>query len=299
MTPGYEDFYEFNALTVRISEYMPESRVTPAVLARLKREVGWSENDLRLFTDWFHGLYPLEEARRAAALLDTSPSLTNAIESVRTFVVFMRWPLALMCLWFFLRPRTLIILGALLVLVAALGALSKPPPPWISLPLVACAVTLLPELPRSRYRWFALAFAAVIAVRAARAVSAPAAMDVPPGRLVVLHGGAYPYENNWRPFRAPRQKFELVPVASSAHTPPVRRFGNIPLMLCIDDYALLVAYPHIPPRLERYLVEHRGLRVHFESLAPNVWRCRPTPLPLLPPVRPTSPATAAGAAGGG
>ncbi|HUR82418.1 MAG TPA: hypothetical protein VM733_16770 [Thermoanaerobaculia bacterium] len=301
MTPGWEDVYEINRLHVRISEYMPESRVTPELRERLRREVGWSANDLALFTDWFHALYPIGEARRAAAIVDTSPSLANAFESVRTFAVYLRWPLILIVMMWQRATgrRMLAVLAMLFALVFILGAFTKPPPPWISLPLVACAVTLLPEAPANRMRWVALAFAAIVAVRASRAVSVPAALPLPKGTFAVLHGGAYPYEANWLPFREARRKFAFVPIASSAHTPPVRRFGNIPLLLCTGDYAVLVAYPHVPRRLERYLEEHRGMRVHFDAVGPNVWRCREAPLPLLPPERRPSPAKAAGAASGG
>jgi hypothetical protein len=288
MTPGWEEFYELDSLRRQLGEYLPEARITPVVLTRLRTEAGWSANDHALFADWFHLLYSIDEARRAAAIIDTRPSLEQGLESLLTFIRATRWPLLLLAAWALGRSRPtllrwLAIVAAMLLLVMVLGMIAKPPPPWISLPIVVCGAALLRSDERPR-RWVMLAalmLGVLIAGRQIRGIGAAspvrALIPVPAGKLAILHGGAYPYEANWRPFRKPRQEFAFLPLAGSAHMPPVRNAFR-KLDLCGDPDVVLVAYPHVPRRLERYYAE-RGRAVRFEAVSANVWRCTPVPTP--------------------
>ena len=292
------DFREPNVLRLRLGEYVPDERVTPAALARLQREVGWSANDYALFRDWFHMLYPPEEVRRAAEVMREPPSPRQGLESMRVFVTSMSWAILLLLAYVLGRPRRALFSFAfamvvLVLLAGVIGMAAKPLPPWVALPMIVFAATLLVlrEDPPPR-RW--IAFAALLLAlyaagpwlpalyrkgRAKQRAAELARRDVASlrrlgARLFILHGGAFPYEDYWQPLRPTAPPFPFVSLASGA----TRSDPGLPWRLCTDPGLVLVAYPHIPARLARYVAEHRGVEVRFERVYAseriNAWRCR-------------------------
>jgi hypothetical protein len=286
------EFRELNLLRARVGEYLPEERVTPAALAR----IGWSANDYALFVDWFHMLYPADQVRRAAEVLETAPSPRRGLESMRTFVTDMRWALLLL-LAYVLGRRSMRYfawaLVALVLLAGAIGMVAKPLPPWVAWPLLVFAATVLKMRDDPPPRRWITAVALLLALYAAgpslpalyrkiemrRRDAELARRDVAAlrklgARLFVLHGGAFPYEDYWQPLRPTAPPFPLVMLGSNAtHADP-----DLPWRLCTDPSLVLIAYPHVPPRLVRYVAEHRHAVVRFERVYAsgriNAWRCR-------------------------
>lgn len=295
------DFREQNVQRIRLGEYMPDERITPAALARLQRAAGWSANDYALFRDWFHMLYPPHQVRRAAEAMQAPPSPRQGVESMRTFVTGMRWALLLLLAYVLGRPRRALAYFAvamvvLVLLAGAIGMATKPLPPWVAWPMLVFAATLLVlrEDPPPR-RWITAA-ALLLALYAAgpslpalfryvrtkqrdaeRAQRDVANLRRLGARLFILHGGAFPYEDYWQPLRPAAPPFPFVYLASG----PAPVDPDLPWKLCTDPGLVLVAYPHVPPRLERYVAEHRGAQVRFERVYAseriNAWRCRAAP----------------------
>jgi hypothetical protein len=105
--------------------------------------------------------------------------------------------------------------------------------------------------------------------------------------MFILHANAFPYEDFWRPLHSEKASFDFVGLGASARTPPVQDYllstghADLPWSLCTSPAMLIVARQDLPPRLARFVEEHRGVTVElepaFEGKRIQAWKCRRLP----------------------
>lgn len=120
-------------------------------------------------------------------------------------------------------------------------------------------------------------------VRFAGAVEDVAELRKTGATFFLLHGGAFPYEDYWRPLRIERTPFPFVGLGVSARTPPVQAYlkrtgrADLALALCTDRNIVLVAHAYVPPLLRQFALEHHKRNVRYEPLLEGkrftAWRC--------------------------
>jgi len=308
---GWDEFHEYHLHRTHLSEFVAYEQITPAALRRLRDEVGWSGNDLALLRDWFFAdreVYSLERVRRADAIFGNRPDLRRARELVSTFLYDNRWVLLLLAAFALARGARVYGVAAaatLVVLVAGVSYVLKPPPPHVTFPLLILLATTLTIAAR-RWEQKPRAWRTVLAVVIAVWVAGPstkalyrksierratvarvrrdvAALKATGAQLFVLHGSAFPYESYWRPLRAEMAPFAFISLGGDTRMPPtqdlLRRYGitDLPSAICSDPRLVLVAHPHTPPMLATFLREHRHFDVRFERVLHaesfDAWRC--------------------------
>jgi hypothetical protein len=231
----------------------------------------------------------------------------------KAFFLETRWAFLLMgavVLAYGLRPKLLLYFAALVltlaVLIVGISLSLKAPPQRIFWPMLILAATMLVLASR---RWgrpmphVALLVALLLGVYAitlalpplwkeseTRRLAAEAAHADVDGlqrtgaKFFVLHADAFPYEDFWQPLRTENAAFDFVGLGASARTPPVQDFltksgrSDLPWSLCNDPSMLIIARPPIPPMLETFVREHRGVNVQFtrafEGKDFTAWRCQ-------------------------
>jgi hypothetical protein len=261
--PGWEDFHESNLLRARLAEYRGPRLVTSEVAARLRREVGWTENDLQMLRDrWTtdRTLYSADRLRRAVAVFEATrvgspPADEPGLRAARIAWGYLSRTLPSLLVLAALvvrRPSWRVVsylAGSTLFLMGAATALDltlKPLPLrlfWGVLVLQAAFVALaLARWGRPAGRPLAAVgmTAAFLAVApgivdlardsAARLATTKAVRGDVAGlareepSLVVIQGAAFAYEAYWRPFRADALPFDVVGLGVSAQTPPVQGY---------------------------------------------------------------------------
>lgn len=260
-TPGWGEFREYNVLQ-RITQFIPQSEVTPDVLSDLRREVGWSERDLSMLRSWFNTdpeLFSIDRLKRAVQVLSRHNPEGAQVEvealrsSLEAFLKEAFRPLLLLAVVPWLRPSRRLLayaLYAILVVVAVvtvLSAILKTVPHrvyWGLLVLSAAFLMLAAARWHGRARGLPSAIAACLVLAllglgvrqlAARSKGTKhwsntvrrevAELGVArAGVVVVAVGKAFPYAAHWRPLRQPEQRLDLLPVMSSARTPLVQDF---------------------------------------------------------------------------
>ena len=259
--PGWGEFREYNTL-LRIMEYVPQSEVTASVLADLRREVGWSENDLVMLRGWFNTdpeLFSKGRVRRAVEVMARHglPGARVDLESLRwSLLAFLKeaWrPLLLLAVAPWLRPSRRLFayaLYTLLVLVALVTVLSaslKTVPHRVYWGLLTLSIAFLllaaarvggraRPIPSAIGACFVLALLG-LGARQLRARCAGTnhwsntvrreLAELRAARdqvLAVGVGKAFPYAVHWRPLRQPKKRIDLLPIMSSARTPLVLDF---------------------------------------------------------------------------
>ena len=259
--PGWSEFREYNTM-LRILEYVPQDEIPATVLSDLRREVGWSENDLSMLRSWFHTdpeIFSIDRLRKAVRVLSRHERLGAALdlESVRwslgAFVKEAFRPLLLLAVAPWLRPSrrlfayALYTLLAVVTLVSVLSASLKTVPHrvyWGLLVESALFLVLAAALWGGRARIVPSAIGAcfVLALLGlgtrqllARSQGTShwsntvrrevAELREARDRVVaVAVGKAFPYAVHWRPLRQPEEQIELLPIMSSARTPLVQDF---------------------------------------------------------------------------
>lgn len=260
--PGWGEFREYNTLLVIFGQYVPQSKVTAGVLSDLEREVGWSQNDLRMLGNWFNTdaeIFSLDRLRRAVQVLSRRGLLGPPVEleSLRwSLTAFLKeaWrPLLLLAAVPWLRPSRRLLayaLYTLLVVVALVTGLSaslKTVPHrvyWGLLVLSGAFLVLAAARWGGRIRAIPSAIGAcfVLALLGLGALQLRARSrgtnhwsntvrrelaELGTARekvVAVAVGKAFPYAVHWRPLRQPEQRLELLPVMASARTPLVQDF---------------------------------------------------------------------------
>jgi len=297
-------FAEYDRYRLSVAEYRP-APVTPAALAELRRETGWSANDFALFRGWFFAdpdRYGIARVRRAEAVLDLRQPIDwrGTGEAVGMFVANVRWVLLLLAAFAIAsgaRLRFLLYLSfAVAVVVLLVGALSlhlKYPLPRITGSMLLLAATMLLFGSRSWGRpvkpWIAI-LAMLLGLYVAApslpalhrksdasiAGAAAAERDVARLRsgaaLTVFHANAFPYEDYWRPLHARRDAPAFLPLGVYAQSPPVQQFlrrkgwTDLPRALCTEPSLQLVTFPQFPPMLETAVREHQHAAVRYEPV---------------------------------
>jgi len=316
---GWSGFHEFDTLRRRGVDYLIPEQLTPPVMARLRAETGWSENDFFLFNGWYFtdpAVYSLAKVRKAAEIFGgqiwTAVRVNGAVRDAGAFLIKMRWTFLLLGIFVLARgaPTRLILyfLGTTLtvvVLVGVVSVISKTPPPRIYWPMLILAATMLTIAARrveQAPRPWLTAAASILGLfvaghsllalhrtsEAHRAAAGNTQRDVAElrridARLFIIHGNAFSYEDYWRPLHPAPPPFAFIGLGLTDQTPPVqdalRATASIDVAwsLCSDPTLVLVAWEPIPPMLSQYVLEHRGVAVHFEPLLRrehvSAWRC--------------------------
>lgn len=160
---GWDTFYEYNRLRARLGEYMSNAQMTSETTDRLKKEVGWSPNDFKLFRNWFFTdpeVFSLARVRLAVNMFyDASGQASKDWKKERfkqsvavgaAFFKEARWGLLFMGVFVLghgFRPRLLMYFvysGVILASFTAVIALaSKAPPQRILWPMLIMSATML------------------------------------------------------------------------------------------------------------------------------------------------------------
>jgi hypothetical protein len=255
---GWSGFHAFDALRRRGVDYLVPEQITPSVLARLRAETGWSENDFLLFSGWYFtdpAVYSMVKVRKAADIFGgqvwSAARLNAAARDAGTFLIRMRWTFLLLGLFVLARGASsrlnLYFLGTTLtivVLVGVVSVISKTPPPRVYWPMLILAATMLTIAARraepAPHLWQP-AVAAVLGLfvaahslpalhrtsEARRAAAANAQRDAAElqqigARLFIIHGNAFPYEDYWRPLHPAPPPFAFIGLGLTDQTPPVQ-----------------------------------------------------------------------------
>ena len=264
---GWAAFHEFDTLRRRGVDYLVPEQITPSVLARLRAETGWSENDFYLFSGWYFtdpAVFSLANIRKAANLFRkqvwTAARVKAAASDAGAFLVRIRWAFLLLGAFVLARGASfrliLYFLGTTLTIVLLVGLVSvtsKTPPPRIYWPMLTLAATMLTiaarRLEQASRLWLSTAaaiFGVLVAGRllpalrgdsdAHRAAAGHVRRDVADlqrldARLFIIHGNAFPYEDYWQPLHAPARPFPFIGLGLEDQTPPVqdalRRSANV------------------------------------------------------------------------
>jgi len=255
---GWSRFHEFDTLRRRGVDYLVPEQITPPVLARLRAETGWSENDFLLFSGWYFtdpAVYSMARARKAAGIFGgqvwSAARVNAAARDAGTFLIRMRWTFLLLGLFVLARgPSFSLIVHffattlTIVVLVGVVSVISKTPPPRIYWPMLILAATMLTIAARRDEpapRLWQTAIAAVLGLfvaghslpalhrtsEARRAAAANARRDVAElrridARLFIIHGNAFPYEDYWRPLHPAPPPFAFIGLGMTDQTPPVQ-----------------------------------------------------------------------------
>ena len=304
LTPGWNDFAEFNLVRARLTEYASSVAPSPAALSALRESTGWSGNDLELLRAWFFedaSVFSIERLYTAQTVLagqstGTTSALISAAGAVRGLFVA-NWTalglLACVALASSRPAKSLVVLaiqlGIVLLLLLGITAAMKEPPFRVYWPMFVLTAGFLPASespshPRPLAAVALLAAAAVLAVTMterwriqerhqalANAVAADVAMLRSTGaRFVAIQGPALPWEFFWRPFRRAEFGVPFIAIGASVRTPPIqaalRRQGYPAVVqgLCGDGRHLLIARQLVLPKLVAFMAEHHHRTVSFE-----------------------------------
>jgi len=325
--PGWSEFHEYNLRRARLGEYLSDDRINPERLKRMADDVGWSDVDFALFRSWFFTdpeLFSLARVRRADALLfgagPASPQATP--DGVQSAVIlgksfFAEAMLTLVAVGTFLLARARIRLIAyavaviltLALLIAGITFALKAPPQRISQPMLLLAATMLviasTRLGRPLHPAMSAGALLVVALSTAATLRAlhnesddrrrghelahddVAQMVREGAAFFILHGGAFPFEDYWRPLHDENNSFPFVALGVSGRTPMVqeslRRTGrtDLPLSLCSEAGLVIVGNSDITMLLTRFVQEHHHLNVRFVPAFTGprftAWRCERQP----------------------
>jgi hypothetical protein len=255
---GWSDFHEFETLRRRGAENLVPEQLTPTVLARLRAETGWSENDFLLFSGWYFtdpAVYSVSNVRKSAALFGdqvwTSVRFNSGMGDARTFLVTMRWAFVLLGALAIARGASsrliLYVLGTTLTIVLLdlfVSVMQKPSPARIFWPMLILAATMLTIAARRGEnvpRFWQTAAAVVLAIlvtgrslqalhrtsESHRQATANAQIDAAElrrtdARLFIIHGNAFPYEDYWQPLHPTPPPFPFIGLGAADQTPPVQ-----------------------------------------------------------------------------
>jgi hypothetical protein len=270
-------------------------------------------------------LFSLSRVRRAEAVLfdaaaPASPQATadrfqRAVTLGKSFVAEAMLALVVLVAFLLARARGRLIAYAVAViltlalLIAGITFALKAPPPRVFQPMLLLAATMLVIASRRLGRSVHPAVNAGALLVAALSTSAAlwtlhdesdarrrghqfARDDVTQmaragAAFFILHGGAFPLEDYWRPLHVENESFPFVALGVSARTPMVqqslRRTGrtDLPLSLCSEPGLVIVGNADITTLLTGFVQEHHYLKVRFVPAFKGprftAWRCERQP----------------------
>ena len=299
---GWRAFREFIPLLPEITDY-GRADAGEAELAAALQRAGWSENDHRLFMQWFHAdpeVYSPDALRRlmrevpqtgpVRRIWNGAQRLGRVVDNPALWAMLLALPCLLLGAGRRLRALVGVLLVAALAVTLLLAAFRKAAPqvylPLFAFPIcVALAASGAPAPGRARWREglaIALALAGLaisaahqhregsverVRARVLRDRYAPVAGT--PQQLVVAWFNAFPFEVV-RPLEPPThlRSLRLFSLGWSQRTPLARdllaSFGSSDLIDALaDPRTVLLAPPVAPPLLARFAEEHRALRLRF------------------------------------
>jgi hypothetical protein len=300
---AWRTFFLFDRRRAEIAEYA--ARFPLPVLNDAFAAVGWTLSDYAMMKEWLFfdpAIFSLEKLNAIVARLPvlTNPGIFPLADLLSSYVRAFPFTLIAIAGVVFTAPRVkvaircVLSLATIAIIAAAVSFFLKPLPYHVFWPLAvgtifAMWIVIRLDRPTMPHWTLRAASAALIAtastmmiaqtiekVRSAAYVRQLVLSDlarIGPEDLVVLVGGAFPYEGLEHPFGPPylQRTFQALPLGASQTAPPVANFihkvalPDLATWLCSNS-VILVARPSALAALASYYRERRGASIRFSTL---------------------------------